>query len=628
MLSPPSDRYRPDIDGLRAIAVMLVVNFHAFPEATPGGFIGVDIFFVISGFLITGIVTRELDSARFSLLRFYDRRIRRIFPALLVVLLAVLVLGFLWLLPRPYARLSADVFASAAFAANIALLLQSGYFDVESARKPLLHLWSLGIEEQFYLVWPPILMLATRLRIRPLGVAAAIGLASFVVNVALVGENPVATFYLPFTRAWELLAGGALACAWDRIPQHRSASNWRAGLGLALVVIAAALLDPHRAFPGWWAVLPVAGGALLLSAPSAWGVRHLLASPPLVRIGLISYPLYLWHWPLLVFAAIIKFAPLTLLESQLVVLASALLAWATYRFVEIPVRYGRPSRLGLAGLCATMVLIAIAGGTIINHDGFASRLPPEIRDLAEVRPQSAKWRVHTCLLDLGQETVFADDCVDRERRPLVLVWGDSTAAALMPGLRKAQETRDFGIAQLTSSSCIPALNADVAVTPNCRAINDKVLALARQIQPDIVLLHGAFAQYLDQVGETVTALKQETRARVVVLGPVPGWKRGLPNEVLRHYLLHHELIPQWTFRGATTNAYDATMRGALVPLGAEFISAWDVLCKPEGCLTRVSDNVSDLTASDHAHLTEKGSIVLIQALIDRVLGEPAAAVTR
>jgi peptidoglycan/LPS O-acetylase OafA/YrhL len=213
MLSPPSDRYRPDIDGLRAIAVLLVVNFHAFPEAMPGGFIGVDVFFVISGFLITGIVTRELGSARFSLLHFYDRRIRRIFPALLVVLFAVLLLGFLWLLPGPYGRLSADVFASAAFAANVALWLQSGYFDLESARKPLLHLWSLGIEEQFYLIWPPILMLAARLRTRPLGAAAAIGLVSFGLNVALVGENPVATFYLPFTRAWELLAGAALACA-------------------------------------------------------------------------------------------------------------------------------------------------------------------------------------------------------------------------------------------------------------------------------------------------------------------------------------------------------------------------------------------------------------------------------
>src|SRR4051812_7717653 len=233
----------------------------------PGGFIGVDIFFVISGFLIPGIVTRDLDSARFDLLHFYDRRIRRIFPALLVVLLAALVLGFLWLLPGPYAGLSAGVLASAAFTANIALLLQSGYFDVESARQPLLHLWSLGIEEQFYLVWPPVLMLTARFRIRPLGVAIAIGLMSFVLNVALIGENPVATFYLPFTRAWELLAGGALACAWDRIPHGRSASNWRAGLGTVLIVIAVVLLDPHRAFPGWWAVLPVAGGVLLLSAP-------------------------------------------------------------------------------------------------------------------------------------------------------------------------------------------------------------------------------------------------------------------------------------------------------------------------------------------------------------------------
>src|ERR1700690_4621222 len=211
-LFQPSDRYRPDIDGLRAIAVMLVVNFHAFPEAMPGGFVGVDIFFVISGFLITGIIARELDQQRFSLVGFYNRRIRRIFPALIVVLAATLVLGWLWMLPAAYTQLSADVFASAAFFSNIALLLQSGYFDVESAKKPLLHLWSLGIEEQFYLFWPLLLMLAARLRIRLLTVALAIGLASFVLNVVLIDINPVATFYLPFTRAFELLTGAALAC--------------------------------------------------------------------------------------------------------------------------------------------------------------------------------------------------------------------------------------------------------------------------------------------------------------------------------------------------------------------------------------------------------------------------------
>ena len=164
--------------------------------------------------------------------------------------------------------------------------------------------------------------------------------------------------------------------------------------------------------------------------------------------------------------------------------------------------------------------------------------------MTEVTTQSSQWRVHQCLLDLSHETSFADDCVDRDRRPLILLWGDSTAGALMPGLRKAQETRDFGIAQFTSNSCIPALNTDVAGTPNCRAINDKVLALARELKPDIVLLHGTWDRYLDGVAETVAALKQQTNARVVVLGSVPWWKRGLPNEVLRYFMLHHRLIPQ------------------------------------------------------------------------------------
>src|SRR3981189_623171 len=182
MLSSPSSRYRPDIDGLRAIAGMLVVNFHAFPEAMPGGFIGVDIFFVISGFLITGIIARELDQKRFSLLAFYNRRIRRIFPALIVVLCASLMLGWLWMLPFAYAQLSADVFASTAFFSNIALLLQSGYFDIESAKKPLLHLWSLGIEEQFYLFWPLILMLVARLRLSMLAAASVIALLSFILT--------------------------------------------------------------------------------------------------------------------------------------------------------------------------------------------------------------------------------------------------------------------------------------------------------------------------------------------------------------------------------------------------------------------------------------------------------------
>ena len=288
-MSPlPSERYRPDIDGLRAVAVMLVVNFHGFPEAMPGGFIGVDIFFVISGFLITGIIARELGETQFSLVGFYVRRIRRIFPALIVVLCAVLVMGWLWMLPHAYAQLSSDVFASAAFAANIALMLQSGYFDVESAKKPLLHLWSLGIEEQFYLAWPLILMLAARWRVGLLAVACVIAVASFTLNVALIGHDPVATFYLPFTRAWELLAGAVLALAWSRVDQSEAASNWRAGRARAdrdrrrRAQRASRLSGLVGAVAGR-RQRPVVVGA------ASWVNRTLLGWPPMVWIGLISF---------------------------------------------------------------------------------------------------------------------------------------------------------------------------------------------------------------------------------------------------------------------------------------------------------------------------------------------------
>ncbi len=597
---------------------MLVVCFHAFPEAMPGGFIGVDIFFVISGFLITGIIVRELEQQRFSLLAFYGRRIRRIFPALITVLLAVLALGWLWMLPSAYAQLSSDVFASAAFFANIALLLQSGYFDIESGKKPLLHLWSLGIEEQFYLFWPLILMLVARMRLSFLAVASVIGVASFALNAALIGPDPVATFYLPFTRAWELLAGAALACGWSHVRQTSAAGNWRAATGLLLIAAAAAALDSRSAFPGWWAILPVAGSALLLSAPGAWGCRHLLASAAFVRIGLISYPLYLWHWPLLVFFAIIKFAPLTLLDRGLVVGLSFLLAWLTYRVIEIPFRFGRPVLPRIVSLCSGMVLVAAAGGVIVEGRGFDFRLPPEIREMTDVRTDSSKWRPHQCLLDLSHETSFADSCVDPGRRPLVFVWGDSTAGALLPGLRKAQETNDFGIAQFTSSSCVPALNTDVAGVPNCRAINGKILSIARDIQPDIVLLHSTWDRYLDGVAETVTALNNQTHARVIVLGSVPWWKRGLPNEVLRFFLLHHRLIPERSDRAAA-NSSAARLREKLVPLGAEFISAWEAMCNADGCLARVGDTAKDLSASDQVHLTEKGSVFLVQSVIGSVL---------
>jgi hypothetical protein len=302
---------------------------------------------------------------------------------------------------------------------------------------------------------------------------------------------------------------------------------------------------------------------------------------------------------------------------------SAVLAWGTYQFIEKPFRFGRPLPYKAASLAGAMAVVAIAGVVVVRNGGFDSRLPPEIQALSRVTTEAGLWRVHRCMLDLSHETTFADECVDHGRRPLVLLWGDSTAGSLMPGLRKAQESRDFAIAQFTSSSCAPALNAEIAITPGCRMINDKVMAMARELQPDIVLLHGANDKVVDNMVETAATLKRDTKARVIVLGPEPFWDRGLPNEVLRHYLLYHRLIPARATSGFASNWADAPLRQKLEPKGAEFVSLWDVLCNRDGCLARVGDSASDLTASDAIHLTEKGSVFVIEAIIDRILKGPA-----
>ena len=270
-----------------------------------------------------------------------------------------------------------------------------------------------------------------------------------------------------------------------------------------------------------------------------------------------------------------------------------------------------------------MALVALAGGVIVEGHGFDFRLPPEIRGMTEVRTDSSKWRVHQCLLDLSHEMSFADSCVDRNRRPLILIWGDSTAGALLPGLRKAQETHDFGIAQFTSSSCVPALNTDVAGVPNCRAINDKVLALARELKPDIVLLHSTWGGYLDGVAETVKALKQQTNARIIVLGSVPWWKRGLPNEVLRYFMLHHR-----SDSGAIRSRRGRFIGRALArETGAArrrvHFGAGTRCATADGCLARIGDTAKDISASDQVHLTEKGV-----GLSDPIHHRPGASRTK
>ncbi|MHC2251469.1 peptidoglycan/LPS O-acetylase OafA/YrhL [Bradyrhizobium embrapense] len=366
--------YRADIDGLRAFAVATVVFYHAFPDAVPGGFVGVDVFFVISGFLISSILIIDMNERRFSFAGFYGRRARRIFPALAACLAATLAYGFVALTPSELAQLGKHLFFGAGFLSNIALWSEAGYFDTAATYKPLLHLWSLGIEEQFYILWPVLLWAAFRVKANIARLLAVLFIVSFAVNVALSVVSVADDFYLPVSRFWELLAGGALAL-FGQSAQTARARQLASLAGAAALTCSVALFTPELRFPGWYALLPVAGAAALIFAgPDAPLNRAILSSRAFVAVGLISYPLYIWHWPLISYAYVIRLGkPPTPLMGLAIVAASLVLAWLTYRFVECPARFGTARQRNTMLAAVGLALIGICGAGIWSGQGFPGR---------------------------------------------------------------------------------------------------------------------------------------------------------------------------------------------------------------------------------------------------------------
>jgi len=367
-MRPHDGSYRPDIDGLRALAVALVVAFHYAPGRLSGGFVGVDVFFVISGFLITAIVARGLADGGFSYREFYARRLRRLCPALIPVLLATAALGWLLLTLEEKAALGRHVAGGAVFLSNVLLWRESGPFDAADEAKPLLHLWSLGVEAQFYLLWPTALALIWRAGRHRLALIAALAAASCFANIVFAGLYPYASFYLPLTRLWELLAGALLALGGFDVLRRASPAVREAlsAFGLSLILAAAVLFDGSAPYPGWRALLPVAGALCVIAAgPQTWLNRRLFGNRAAVAVGLISYPLYLWHWPLLCFALI--HMPQGSQDTTLAKLAAASLSFvaaiATYRFLELPMR--RFDLMPVAAwLCAAMAAVAVLGAAI------------------------------------------------------------------------------------------------------------------------------------------------------------------------------------------------------------------------------------------------------------------------
>jgi peptidoglycan/LPS O-acetylase OafA/YrhL len=514
-------KYRSDIDGLRAIAVLAVILFHAHVPGFSGGFVGVDIFFVISGYLICSIIVAELQGGRFSIVRFYERRCRRILPALFVMFAVVTVLATFVMLPPDMTRFCSSLLSATLFASNIYFWrVSSNYFEGASHFKPLLHTWSLGVEEQFYIFIPLLLIfISRRLKSRYPAWLLPLSACSLALSVWGVANAPTATFYSLPTRFWELATGAMVGVGMSNHRLPRVAREMIGGGGMLLCFYSISMLSESSAFPGLNALIPCLGAAALLYQSSVGSsfVSSLLGTRPLVFVGQISYSLYLWHWPLLSLAKYQAIRELTHLETAAILAAAFLLAAASWRYVEMPVRRGAHSfgapRV-LFGSVAAMFLVSSIAFTGIATHGFGFRFPNYVR-----QDIPGRLNFSNCFLSENQtpKSWRGEDCfLTKERGPIVLLWGDSYAAQYAAGITDQEQSITVDYLQYTASACPPVFDYYTAGRPNCRAFNDNVPNILAKYKITAVVMAGRWETFFER-GVTPKAVAA-TANRLISMG--------------------------------------------------------------------------------------------------------------
>lgn len=523
-------KYRPDIDGLRAVAILAVVAFHAFPNRVGGGFVGVDIFFVISGYLISTIIMGSLERGSFSFVDFYKRRIRRIFPALIFVLVACFVFGWFTLISDEYKQLGKHIAGGAGFVSNFMFWNESGYFDNAVDTKPLLHLWSLGIEEQFYIVWPLLLMFVWKRRLNILTITLVIATLSFALNTHKVAGDAVAAFYAPQMRFWELLAGAVLAHmtlhktllfptfrhrfdAWlGRViyapappPDGSTLRNFQSCVGALFIVISIAVITKDKHFPGWWALLPVLGAVLIISAGAQAKInRVILSNRVMVSIGLVSYPLYLWHWPLLSFARIVNGeTPSTSIRVAIVMIA-IVFAYLTYWLIERPVRSGNHSNAKTISLAVLMVIVGYLGFNTYERGGlpfraFQKQLDIYTQSMVRSNRESECFESHDT--DYSNK-LLSCNLGDKSIPPKYYAYGDSHSLSLLPAMEKYARNTNTNILYSGTSACPPLLGIQLIENEidtrkhDCRRFNERIFEYVKENHIQSVILIGRWAYYI------------------------------------------------------------------------------------------------------------------------------------
>lgn len=668
-------KYRADIDGLRAIAILSVVVFHAFPSWVKGGFIGVDIFFVISGYLISTIIICSLENDNFSFVEFYIRRINRIFPALLLVLIASFAFGWFALLADEYKQLGNHIAGGAGFILNFLLWNESGYFDNAAETKPLLHLWSLGIEEQFYVIWPLLLWFTWKLRQNFLTIAIAVGFVSFALNIATVRSDTVAAFYSPQARFWELMAGSVLAymtvhrleifpifkhkldswlckIAHVQAPEAnvKTLRNIQSVVGVTLIVIGSLVITEEKLFPGWWAVLPTLGSVLIISAGTqAWFNSSVLSNRVLIWFGLISYPLYLWHWPLLSFLNILEGKTPSPVLRITAVLISIVLAWLTYRLIEKPMRLNGSMGTRAMHLLTMLILVGYLGFNCFDRGGYSFRYGNKMLAANERAPFHSALKYTSlgrdindhddglnCISQMNLRTDKSDSfCKLAGSAPNLAIIGDSHANHLSYGFKSSAKEEYKKVLVIGAGNCHPSRL--VGQSQKCDAQSEANLELITTLKSvKYVILSanagsiqssgGNFANYLAGYKNIISEL-QKMHHKIIFIIDTPAFKES-PVSCARNLLYIREF-----FKGPDSqcnslaldkteprNVYNEFVQKLKAQNNkVNFFDAYSLFCNTGDCQV-VKD--STLLFRDTSHLTDYGSKLVVEEIVKTLNANP------
>jgi len=614
-------KYRPDIDGLRGLAVAAVLFFHAKVPLFDGGFVGVDVFFVVSGYLITSIIVSDLRAQTFSIARFYERRIRRIFPALFAVIAFTTIVTIVIYLPSDLEGYGRSVLASALFVSNFYFWRESGYFAAAAGTKPLLHTWSLAVEEQFYIVYPAFLLLIHRLLgDRWLYCLVFVLVLSFLTNIWAVGNAPVAAFYLGPARAWELLIGALLAMCPGPTTQHRLSSEIAALAGAGMLVWSVVALSEKSTFPGYNALVPCIGTGLIIHAGTngTSAINRILSIRPLVLLGLISYSLYLWHWPLLVFVHYWNIHELSLAQSATVLLIALIISACSWRYVERPFRFGPllPDRGGLFKMGAFVMCIAAAAGLLLHvANGLPGRLSDsthqalnldEVHDRRDCHFISDKGHPGLCIRG------YTNDKVD-----FILV-GDSHADALSPAIFETAKIHRLSGIQFTDYGFRPIKGFwNPATAARDRALVAWLETLIKERKPGFILVAASWNSALDAIyyedyrkvkaSHALSAgmrnfISQFPDTRVFILQTVPVSEIFGPTALARSRHLGKSLeqkMPRAKYALQTVR-YEAVLAGLQIDYNnVQIVSVGDSFCDVHYCYGALGDGRALYRDADH-----------------------------